>query len=286
MSTVKNDLSVLFAAVSGFAQLHEKLGSDEALRAVDRCLKRMLRAVEVSGGRLIKSAGNELMAVFNQADQAFLAAREMQQRVADLPPVAGQKLTIRVGFAHGPVSEDRGRVLGATVNSAAHLAGLARPGQSLTSGEAQLRLSAQLKQSTKALGPVSVNDPFPGMIVFELVPLPAARRFAPLTLRYGKQFAVLNDGSISMGRDAQSDIEIHDRRASRQHAKIERRGDLVFLIDSSTNGTYVTLDGEPELFLRGDECEIHGKGLICFAASADSSGADCAQFEQAGPWQG
>ncbi|WP_301101602.1 adenylate/guanylate cyclase domain-containing protein [Propionivibrio sp.] len=273
--------SVLFADVSGSVRLHEKLGDAETLRAVDRCLKRMERSVEVFGGYIIKTVGDELMAMFDLPDQAFQAALQMQERVADLPPVSGVKLAIRIGFAHGSVSEERGRVVGETVSVAAHLAGLAKPGQVLTSFQTQSELPPALKKSTRSLGPASASGQFPGMMVIEVLSPEEAKLRAPFCLRYGDKLIELNESklTIKMGRDAQSDVAIHDRRASRHHAKIERRGELIFLIDSSTNGTYVTLDGEAELFLREAECIIHGKGQICFAASASSPDADCAEFE-------
>ena len=65
-------------------------------RAVDRCMKRMERAVEGFGGRIVKLVGDELMATFALADEAFQAGVEMQLRVADLPPVSGVKLAVRV----------------------------------------------------------------------------------------------------------------------------------------------------------------------------------------------
>jgi adenylate cyclase len=279
MSNANPVLSVLFADVSGSVRRHERLDDGEALRAVDRCLKRMERAAEVFGGRIVKTVGDELMAVFDRPDQAFRAALEMQQRVADLPPVSGVKLAIRIGFSHGAVSQDQGCIAGQTVNAAAHLAGLANPGQVLTCLQAQSELSVELKELTRDLGSASATGQFPGMTLFELVSPSSAKCCASLCLRYGDQVVVLNDRPIRMGRDAQSDVEVRDRRASRQHAKIERRGERIVLIDSSTNGTYVTLNGEPEVFLRGEECVIHGKGMICFAASASSPDADCAQFD-------
>jgi predicted component of type VI protein secretion system len=38
--------------------------------------------------------------------------------------------------------------------------------------------------------------------------------------------------------------------ASRMHARIERRRDKFVLVDQSSNGTYVRIDGEPEIQLR------------------------------------
>ena len=127
MSEQSRPVSILFAEVCGNALLYENLGSAEALRAADRCLKRMERAAEVFSGRIVKTSSEELMAVFDSADEALQAGLEMQQRIADLPRVSGVKTEIRVAFSHGLVSENLSGLAGETVNVAAHLVGLARP---------------------------------------------------------------------------------------------------------------------------------------------------------------
>ena len=291
-------VSVLFADVSGSARLYEKLGSAEALRAVDRCMKRMERAVEGFGGRIVKLVGDELMAIFALADEAFQAGIEMQLRVADLPPVSGVKLAVRVGFSHGRVNDTDGVLDGETVAIAACLAGLAKPGQVLTCVQALAALSPVFKKSTRDLGPCVAKGKYLGRRMFEAMPPEILSSVAKipestnvygadgsqvqyLCLRYMGRKIILNDRKplIRMGRDNESDAIVHDRRASRHHAVIEWRGGKIILVDRSTNGTFVTLSGQPELLLRKGECVLHGRGLICFASSANSPDADCAEFE-------
>ena len=298
MNDTSQSRSVLLAGVAGSVRLHEKLGSDEAMRAVDRCLTRMERAAEAFGGRIIKRAGDELMVVFDLPDEAFQAAIEMRQRVADLPPVSGVKLAIRIGFSHGLVSEADGNIVGETVVEAAGLAGLAMPGQVLTSHQAQAALSPALKRLTRDLGSASAKGKSPTGIAFEVVTQSTAvpetnkpgnvqeqkgdkPQEGKLCLRYAGKYITLDDSKpvITMGRDPQCDVVVHDRRASRNHARIELRGERIVVIDTSTNGTYVSLHGKPELFLRKEECGLYSKGLICFAGSATSTGADFAEFD-------
>lgn len=298
MNDTNQSRSVLFAGVAGSVRLHEKLGGDEAMRAVDRCLTRMERAAEAFGGRIIKRAGDELMVVFDVPDEAFQAATEMRQRVADLPPVSGVKLAIRIGFSHGLVSEADGSIVGEAVVEAAGLAGLAMPGQVLSSHHAYAALSPALKGLTRDLGSASAKGISPKGIAFEVVTQGAAAletkkpgdpeehqgdkpKDGKLHLRYGNKRITLDDSKpvITMGRDPQCDIVVHDRRASRNHARIELRGERIVVIDTSTNGTYVTLHGKPELFLRKEECGLYSKGIICFAGSATSAGADFAEFD-------
>ncbi|MBI2308247.1 MAG: FHA domain-containing protein [Rhodocyclales bacterium] len=286
---------MLFADVSGSTRLYEKLGDTEALHAVDRCIKRMERSVEGFRGRIVKTIGDEVMAVFESAEDAFHAASDMQQRVTDLPPVSGVKLAIRLGFHHGSVIEEKGDYFGDTVNTAARLAGLAKAGQALTSGDTVARLPELLQLSTRDLEQMSVKGKVEGLHVFEvlwhdgeelttLTPSLNTKAGAGgprLCLRYAGKVIVVDDKNpgVALGRDAGCELVIRDRRASRNHGKIERRGDKFVLSDISTNGTYVTFSGEPEFFLRREELVLHGSGKISFAASAASEGADIAEFE-------
>jgi adenylate cyclase len=100
-------LSVVFAAVAGSSRLFEKLAGAEALHAVDRCMKRMRRGIDGFHGRIVKTGRDDLTALFDNANDACQAAIAMQRRVADLPPVSGVQLAIRVGFHHGAVIEER-----------------------------------------------------------------------------------------------------------------------------------------------------------------------------------
>jgi predicted component of type VI protein secretion system len=102
-----------------------------------------------------------------------------------------------------------------------------------------------------------------------------------LCVRYAGDVMVLDDKrtSLALGRDATCDLVIRDRRASRNHGKIERRGDKFVLSDISTNGTYVVVSGEPEYFLRREDMVLRGSGIIAFASSSESENADIAEFE-------
>ena len=115
------------------------------------------------------------------------------------------------------------------------------------------------------------------------VPRSPARPAALPKLRLqhaGKTFVLdAQRPGLSLGRDAACDVRVRDRRASRQHAQIERRGSDYVLSDLSTNGTYVTIAGEAEVFLRRSDLILRGTGRISFAAPAASDGADIAEFE-------
>ncbi len=286
MSTkTERNLCVLFADVSGSTRLYEKLGDKEALHAVERCLNRMTRATEQFKGRVIKTIGDEVMAVFDSAEAGMDAACSMQQRVDDLPPVRGIKLAIRVGFHFGPAIEEAKDVFGDTVNTASRMAGLAKAGQIITTGETVAVLPVLLQQSTREIDALAVKGKAEDVRVCEVLwqesddltmksaSISAAPALARMVLCHGGEEKVLDatQGPFSLGRDAASDIIINDRRASRTHARIERRRDKFVLIDQSTNGTYVTFDGEAEFALKREEVILRSKGRISFGHAFDEN---------------
>ncbi len=68
--------------------------------------------------------------------------------------------------------------------------------------------------------------------------------------------------AISIGRDDACDLTIDATFTSRSHANLEfRRGKFV-LVDHSTNGTYVKLNNQNEIFIRREELPLIGEGYI------------------------
>ena len=88
-----------------------------------------------------------------------------------------------------------------------------------------------------------------------------------------------NQPSATFGRDVSNDFVIADVKASRVHARVERRRDKFVIIDQSTNGTFVTADGEPEIGLRREELMLRAKGKIVFGHSAHDDSAEAVRYE-------
>lgn len=296
MVAMHRKLIIMFADVSGSAGLFERLGDTEAVYAVERCLKRMNRSIGGYRGRTVQIMGDELLATFDTAEDACQAAIDMQQRIADLPPVSGLKLTIRIGLHAGTVDEDDGKLVGDVVDNAARIAGVARRGQILGSSAMvaglprpsviAVKLLPELgtvPESGAALGlfeihwPSHENGGVSRSMAGPQSVMPADR----LCVRYhGKAFLLDQKTPVlTLGRDLSCKLLIEDRKASRQHARIERRGDDFYLVDTSTNGCFVSLSGRQEVMVRRHELQLEGSGRICFGSSGNDPSADCADFE-------
>jgi adenylate cyclase len=297
MSMEPRSISVLFADICGSSRLHEKLGDAEALHAVERCMRRMVRAAEATKGRIVKAVGDELTVAFDSAETAVQAAGEIQQRVDALPPVSGISLAIRIGFHHGEVIEENDDIVGDTVNIASRLAGLAKAGQALTTAETVALLPPDLQEMTRAVDTITAQGKDDEIEVFELLysrgdagltrhfsAQPPAVKDTRLRLRHGDQEVWLGatKPNATFGRDPHADLVTLDSRASRSHGRVERRRDKYVLVDESTNGTYVKFLGEPEFVLKGEEAILRGRGRVSFGHSSEDEGNDLLEFEVVG----
>ncbi len=292
MTASSRPVAILFADVSGSTTLYERLGDRQALRAVEQVLDLLRRAVATYHGRVVKTIGDEVMAVFADADGALQAAGDMQTRVSALPTFADARLAIRVGFHFGPALEENGDYFGDAVNTAARMAGLAKSGQIITTAATVACLSPLLREGTREVAALVVKGKQSEVQVCEVlwqsgedVTMLASKGTqasteAVLRLAHGGR-TVLMDGDLAavlIGRDATHHIPISDKMASRLHGRIERRGDKFYYVDLSTNGTYITIEGDVETVLRRDQALLRGRGTLSFGHSAAEPGAELVQF--------
>jgi hypothetical protein len=292
-------MAVLFADVAGSTKLYDTLGDVVAKQLVDECIATMRSIVARYGGRVIKTIGDEVMCVLPDADSGCLAATDMQTKISELAPAGNIKRAIRAGFHAGPVIEQDNDVFGDTVNLAARMAGVARAQQIITTRATVDQLSPLLRKSSRTIAALSVKGKGDDVEVCEIIwqgeeelttmaatsSSPVAGNMPVLQLRCGATQLVLDKPNVSivLGRDVGCHVAVADRMASRHHARIERRRDKFYLVDQSTNGTYVVFAGEAEIALRREEVMLRGKGRIAFGRSVAQSPEDTVEFSLSGP---
>lgn len=292
-SSVEKEMAVLFADVSGSTRLYEQLGDTKAFAAINACLDLLKRVTATHGGHVVKTIGDEIMAVLPSADAAVQAACEMQVEVTAQPPVENIPITIRIGLHFGSVLERDGDVFGDTVNIAARMAKIAHGCQIITSDTTVARLHPIMQASVRLLDALTVKGKTEDIHVHEVVwqeseeltmmvgrthALPPQESAVRLVYQ-GREFLVNAErSSLVIGRDEQADIMVQDRRASRTHARIERRRDKFVFIDQSSNGSYITIRGETEIQLRREEIVLHGNGSISLGHSYALDPSEVVEF--------
>jgi adenylate cyclase len=271
--------TVLFAGVTGSAELYAAAGDGRAVDAITRCLEAFRQSAVESGGRVVKTMGEQIMALFPTANSAADAAARMQGAVESLAEMGGPKLGARVAFHAGPVLQHDNDIFGDSVNIASRLVEQATKGQVLTTAATVELLGPGLRGSTRRLYDITVKGKEEQIALCEYLwqKSPDITDFSALTsvlkapraglrLRYrGKDFIRRRrEESITIGRDAGCLLVVADAKASRLPCVIERRGQKFILRDHSTNGTYVAVEGEEEIVLRREELILRRHGWIAF----------------------
>jgi class 3 adenylate cyclase len=277
MSPPSRDLAILFADVSGSTKLYEMLGNAEAMETIDRCLGIVRRVCEDFNGRVVKTIGDEVMAIFPTADAAAQAAMQMQMRVSVQRTSRGTPVAMHIGYHFGPTIEGDNDVFGDAVNVAARMTAFATGGQIFTTAQTVAHLSPALRQRTRDHDAHTLKGKEQDVGMYELVwqesedeltAMSPRLAIAPTRLKLVHGTTELELGetrsTLTLGRDPQNDLVIADRKASRMHARIERRRDKFVLIDHSSNGTWVNVDGEAEFTLRREELTLRGRGHMSF----------------------
>jgi adenylate cyclase len=303
------EICVLVAEIVGDAPLVGKLGQVEANRAIERCRARAARSVDAYQGQILQSEGRCLVASFARSDSAILAAQDIRLRIGQLPPVSGIMLAVRCGIATQRDEVD-GAESGTLRGEAQALADTAAAGDILLTATAAQCLSDGLRgglnEATPSYGcadePVyqlhagvlslrevthpPVADAASATTVTTPEPIGADSVAPPsaqgrMMLRHqGSSFIISDTHPVLLaGREEGNDVVIVDRRASRQHARIEWRAGRFVLIDSSTNGTYLVDARGVETILRRSECELPTTGRLGFGYSPQELGVEIALFD-------
>lgn len=291
------DVGLLFADISGSTRLYRKLGTDEAERQIERCVKRMERAIDSGKGTLLMPAVDEMIAQFASADDLVAAAIEMQRRIADLPPVSGIRLTIRIGVHFGSAEAGDAGLKGLAADLGRALLHIAGAGQIITCAQTAASLSKVRQESLRALEGMALMTELGECQVYEVVwresvaeaptAQPATETIPPLVLptrlavRFGgKAYLVDADAPrLTIGRDREAGLRLHGSKASRQHAVIERRESGFFLIDRSSNGTFLNLAGMGEIRVQNEEVALSGQGQIAFGQTTVDGGEEMVSYQ-------
>jgi DNA-binding NarL/FixJ family response regulator/class 3 adenylate cyclase len=132
---VAGTTTILFTDVTDSSGLVHRLGDEQAAAAVTTHLRLLRGEVERCRGKVTKTLGDGLMAVFSTAYHGAIAATAMQQ-AAELASRKGESpvLGLRVGMHVGDVVDDGADdVFGAAVVVARRLCDAATPGKILAS---------------------------------------------------------------------------------------------------------------------------------------------------------
>jgi class 3 adenylate cyclase len=289
--------TVLFADISRSSRLYEVMGDEAAKVIVETCLTQLIEIVHRHQGQLVKVIGDEVMAVFAQADDSVRAACYMQENITQYASTNGLQLGLRIGLNFGPVITENDDIFGGTVNAAARMVAFAQSGQIMTNHGTVQALSPVLQAQTRLMERI----PSPGktgrmsvyQVIWERRELTTARTHVAVTtpfntvlqLKHHDQLVQLSpdQSGFTIGRNADNDLVICDDYTSRHHTQIIFRKGKFVLIDQSTNGTFIVAADSSQTFIHREEYVLPAQGWIGLGELRFQDHPDVIAFEVLNP---
>lgn len=296
MTPKTKNIGIMFADVVGSTQLFEVLGDDMARTTIAETLELLTNVTNNHNGTVIKTIGDEVMCTFPEADDSANAATEMQETLEDANDMReeGPKIKVRIGMHFGPALLEGGDVFGDAVNVAARMAAQAKGGQIITTKTTIDLLDPITQASSRFVDRAPIKGKKEDIEIYEIIwqesdvttmatdvgSSAQQREEVSLEVSYQKTSITLNQdkSELMMGRSKACDLPINEQLASRQHVKIELRRDKFFVIDQSTNGTHIKIDGTDESFLRREEMHISANGQISLGKSFADNPTEVVSF--------
>lgn len=279
------NLAILFADIAGSTKLYEALGNDVARSLTAQCLQLVSDVVIAFSGTVIKTIGDEVMAVFQKSDMAAEAAIGIQEKIASAVFSPSVALRMRIGFHAGDVITENNDVYGDAVNVAARVTAEAKADQIITTSATFATLPLYLQACGRQLPEAHLHGKNAPVTICELTwgkvsdltiisrtndfDENAFRPTTTLCLRFRGQEIVVGKENplVTFGRGEDNSVCLEGKMISRNHALVEWRssGDF-FLIDQSTNGVYLLTGEEGKRFIHRDAVQLTGSGMFCLSS--------------------
>ena len=299
--------TVVFADLTGSTRVFEAMGNARATETVTRLIQWIGGVCEAHGGRVVKSLGDGVFAIFTNGAMATRAVLELQRnhqkRLQTWP--APLRMELQIGVASGEVVEVDGDCYGDAVNLASRLSDLAGPSQ-IWATESVIDELHGGEVRHRNLGPINIRGKNEMPVVHridwqdevtEFLTMPASlatqvrgpdSSFGQIELAWLDVRSMFRAAElpIHLGRVDEAQFVVNDPRVSRLHARIEARQGSCVLVDVSTYGTWVRFHGTAgasgEIALRRDECVLHGSGEIGLGAPLSDFSAPTISFNTTG----
>ena len=145
-TTTRKLTTIFYTDVVGYSRL---TGSDElgTHKAVMDLLDSVQNTIQQEGGKVLRYAGDAILAEFPSVVSCVNAAILVQTRQAslnqDIP--SEEQILVRIGINLGEVIEDRGEIFGDGVNVAARLEALAPAGGICITGQVAQQVTGKLE---------------------------------------------------------------------------------------------------------------------------------------------
>lgn len=276
--------AILMADVSGSTPLYQRHGDAEASRLVFECVEGMQRIAKERGGDFVRSKGDDVLCLFEDADQAMIAAKEI------LDQGANGAVSVHAGLHWGTVLYRGNELFGNAINVTARLSSQAKENEVLISKTLVRHVSPDEAVDLRSMGEITLRGTDVPTEIFALLAeteeedgvtkmiaqptmfnMQQATKVAntALHLSYeGWSQTVAEGGEVKIGRSPQCALVMPQAWVSRVHGSVSVRGGIVEFQDSSSAGSTVTIGDNPEFYIRRQTIALTGSGVIELGSNA------------------
>ncbi|MDP1968944.1 MAG: adenylate/guanylate cyclase domain-containing protein, partial [Burkholderiaceae bacterium] len=162
--------TVVFADLTGSTGVFEALGNAKATQAITRLTQWISQVCEAHHGRVVKTLGDGVLAVFPVGTDAVDAVIELQRshrkRLLNWPEKL--RMRLQIGVAYGDVVEVDGDCYGDAVNVASRLSDLSGADQIWATDSVIEQLPKGLGIRFRSLGPINIRGKSEARVVFRI----------------------------------------------------------------------------------------------------------------------
>ena len=295
--------TVLFADLRGSTGLYERLGNAAAAGLVTKAVQALASTGVGTHGRVVKTLGDGLMALFTSSQAAVDAALRMQTMISrgldsgGLGPSTTHRssgLQLHVALEHGEVVELGDDIYGDAVNVAARLLDHSGDQEIMVTRHVLEHLDERSRRMFRSLDSIVLRGREQPVSVYTCAGTPqrdgaetcfeswedsAEPDGIRLWNHTGELVLGLRSLPALLGRGAQAHFLVNDASTSRSHAQLEWRGQALQITDLSSNGTYVRFSDGELVTLRRSSCVLHGRGQIGLGRLPEPGGSATVDFD-------
>ena len=136
-------VTVMFTDIKGSTEYFENFGDIAGLAMVHECSDLLRTVIEQQGGRVIKTIGDGVMALFDGCDESVQSAVAIQRRLKERNALRKkeEEMLVRIGLHYGLGIVKSDDVFGDVVNTASRVESVAQPEQIIISDSLKQQLS-------------------------------------------------------------------------------------------------------------------------------------------------
>lgn len=287
------EISVIFIELDCQNGISQRVGKINIENRVRDAMTVLVKNVGEHGGKVVKTTQNQILAIYTHRKKSVQSACQMQQLISYNDCYASMGIALKIGAHYGTATMSRDSISGEVIAVAKKLREVAKPSQIVITKEVQKDIPISLGIELKKCGAIRLKDQIKKTDLFEvlwdasddsqtcILDGSNGSHEKMMILKYkGKNYQLGKDrNSYLVGRGNQNDLIIEHSAISRAHAQIQYTNGVFKVIDHSSNGTFIAIEGKSEVKIQKSEILLEKSGVLSLGQSTTLASDEIIHFE-------